>query len=233
MTFNLFNRLILWLKKIFHIHPKVEYKRRTVEVTPQPEEKSIKDIPPEEKTREVSQDGKKPVDMPLPEKKTTEVTLLPEQRPPGTPSEKEPQELSGEEILTTEPQIKYPPEEAKTEEKIIQKEEKDTLKPQKPYIKKAPTEERKGEPINPPVAERKSSSPKQRKTIYLGNTQRRRRSSTGTPRQPASDENVKKETAEKVPEEKEFATTVESPYVEINLDNAENLSDFTETTIQS
>ena len=236
---NLFSKFILWLKKIFHIQPKIEYKRRTVEVTPQPEEKTIKDTPPKEKTRKVSQDGKKPVYMPLPEKKTTEVTPLPEQRPLGTPSKKESQEPFGEEILPTEPsqgsdalpareieiepQIKYPPEEVKTEEKYIQKEEKDTMKPQKPYKKKVPTEEGKKEPIKLPTTpiETKTPSPKQRKTIHLGDTQRRKRSLTGTHQKPVSVENIEKETDVKVPEEKEFATTVESPYVEINLDNAE------------
>ena len=221
MTFNLFNRLILWLKKIFHIHPKPEHKRRTVEVTPQPEEKLIKDAPPKEKTREVSQDGKKPVDMSLPEKKTTEVTLLPEQRPPGTPSEKKPQEPSGEEILTPEPQIKYPPEEAKTEEKIIQKEEKDTLKSRKPYKKKVPTEERKREPIKSPTTERKMASPEQRGPIYLGPTQKRRRRLTGAQRKSPSDENIETEIVDKEPKEKELATIIESPFVEIDLDNAE------------
>lgn len=96
-----------------------------------------------------------------------------------------------------------------------------TLKPLKPYKKKLRTEETKVEPIKPPTTEREPSTLKQKKTIYLGNTQRRRRSLTGTPQKPTSNENVKKETAEKVPEEKEFTTTVESPYIEINLDNAE------------
>lgn len=214
MTFNLFNRLILWLKKIFHIHSKAEYKRRTVEVTPQPEEKSLKDAPPEEKTREVSKDGEKPVDMSLPEKKTTEVTLLTEQRPQETPSEKEPQEPPGEEILTPEQQIKYPPEDAKTEEK-------DTLKPRKPYKKKVPTEERKREPIKLPTTERKMAIPEQRKPIYLVPTQRRRRRLTGAQRKSLSDENIEAEIVDKAPKEKEFATIVESPFVEIDLDNAE------------
>lgn len=211
MTFNLFNRLILWLKKIFHIHPKAD-KRRTVEVTPQPEEKSIKDAPSEEKTKEVSQDGKKPVDMPLPEEKTTEVTLLPEQRPPRTPSEKKPQEPSGEEILTPEPQIKYPPEEAKTEEK-------DALKQRKPYKKKVPTEERKRETIKPPTTERKTASPEQREPIYLGHTQKGTRRLTGEQQKFPSDENIETEIADKAPKEKGFDTIVESPFVEIDLDN--------------
>lgn len=218
MTFNLVNRFILWLKKILHMRP--------VKVTPQPEEK----------TGEVSPEEGKPAEMPLFEKKTTEVTLLPEQRPPGPPSEKKPQEPSGEEILTTEPsqgsdafpaieietepQIKYPPEEAKTEEKIIQKEEKDTLKPRKPYKKKVPTEERKREPIKSPTIERKMASPEQRELIYLGPTQKRRRRLTGAQRKSPSDENIETEIVDKVPKEKELATIVESPYVEIDLDNA-------------
>ncbi len=186
MTFSLFNRLILWFKKIFHIHPKAEYKRGTVEVTPQPEEKSIKCALPEEKTREVSQDEKKPVDMPLPEKKTTE-----------------------------EPQIKYPPEEAKTEEK-------DVPKPPKPYKKKPPTEEREREPIKLPITERKMASPERREPIYLGPTQRKKLRLTGTQRKSPSDENIETEIVDnKAPKEKEFATIVESPFVEIDLDNAE------------
>jgi ribosomal protein L13E len=218
MTFNLFDRLVLWLKIIFHIHPKPEHKRRTVEVTPQPEEKSIKDAPPKEKTREVSQDGKKSLDRSLPEKKTTEVTLLPKQRPQGTPSEKKHQEPSGEEILTPEQQIKYPPEEAKNEEKIIQKEEKDTLKPRKPYKKKAPTEERK--PIKQPTIEKKPSSPEQKKTIYLGDIQKMRRRLTEAQWKSPSDENIGKELTDKTSEKKEFTTTVEAPFLEIDIDEA-------------
>jgi len=147
----------LWLKKIFHIHPKAD-KRRTVEVTLQPEEKSIKDAPPEE---------------------------------------------------------------AKTEEKIIQKEEKDTLKPRKPYKKKVPTEERKREPIKQPTTKTKIASPEQRKPIFLGPTQGRRRRLTGAQRESLSDENIEAEKVDKAPKEKEIATIVESPFVEIDLDNAE------------
>ena len=229
MTFSLFKRLILWLKKIFHIHPEAEYKRGTVEVTPQPKEKPLKCAPPEEKTRDVSQDEKKLVDVPLPEKKTTEVTPLPEQRLAGTPSEKEPQEPSGEEILTTEPsqgsdvfpakeietepQTKYPPKEAKTEEK-------DTPKPRRPYKKKPPTEETKGEPKKLPTTERNPSTPKQRKIIYLGDTPRRKRRLTGAQREPQSDEDIDNETTDKTAEEKKLTTRIESPFVEIDLDDA-------------
>jgi len=124
------------------------------------------------------------------------------------PAEEEPKEVSPEGEKTA----KAPPEEAKTDE------EKDTLKRQKPYKKKTPTEENKRKLIKSSTTERKLSTLKQRKTIYPGDTQRRRRRLTGAQRKSQSDEDIDKETTDKTLEEK-FATTVESPFIEINLDD--------------
>lgn len=97
---------------------------------------------------------------------------------------------------------------------------KNTLKQRKPHKKKVPTEERKRELIKPKTTEGKRSSPKQRELIYLGDTQRWRRRLTGAQRKFQSDENIDKEITDKTPEEKKIATTVESPFVEIDIDNA-------------
>lgn len=151
----------------------------------------------------------------LPERKPVELTQQPEETSIKiVPTEEKPGEVS---IAEEEKPVEGLLPEEKTID-IIQLTEKRPSKPPKPYKKKSLTEERKEESS---TIKRKMPSHEQRKTIHLGNTQRRRRSLTGMQRKPASDENIEKETTDKVLEEKEFLTTVESPYVEINLDNAE------------
>lgn len=113
MTFNLFNRLILWFRKTFCISPKVKYlvkkllakvlsKKKPVEVTQMSKEKSAKAVPPEEK----------PIKEKL-SKKPSE-----EEKPKEDKIEKKPQ----------------------TERPDMEKAKKEV---QKPYIKKKPTDERK------------------------------------------------------------------------------------------
>lgn len=143
------------------------------------------------------------------------------------------QEQSREKILTTqrsqgsdaslkeikaEPQIKYPIEDAKTEETIIKKEDTDSPKQQKPYIKKPSTEGKLPRKLT--TSEKRPFSPKQREPIDLGATQRRRRGSIKVQGKSQSDENFEKETNDKTLDEKEFAATVEAPFVEIDLDSA-------------
>lgn len=87
-----------------------------------------------------------------------------------------------------------------------------------PNRKKVPTEERKKEP---PTDKRKLPSNKQQKTIHLGNTQSRKGGLNVSKPTSPSEKNIETEVDDKAQKEKEFATAVESPYVEINLDNAE------------
>src|SRR4030042_2931934 len=103
MISSLFTRFILWLKKILHIRLETEHKVEPVKIPQQPEEKSIEVTSPGEKPRGTSPEEEKPAERPLSEKKTTEVTLLGEQRPPAISSEKEPREQLREEILREEP----------------------------------------------------------------------------------------------------------------------------------
>lgn len=187
-------------------------------------------------------------DAPLLERGTSEilseeepVAAIPPQGKPQFPSktsEKQTisnafQEQSREKILTTqrsqgsdaslkeikaEPQIKYPIEDAKTEETIIKKEDTDSPKQQKPHIKKPSTEGKLPRKLT--TSEKRPFSPKQREPIDLGATQRRRRGSIKVQGKSQSDENVEKETNDKTSVEKEFAATVEAPFVEIDLDSA-------------
>ena len=203
----------------------VPLEEKLLEVTPLPEE-GLPEIPSEEEpvVADLLKEKQPEVSSATFEKETL-TKVLPEPSREEVPKvgplkelEECPKHPKTMEEIETEPQINYYIEEVKTEDKIIHKEENETPKSQKPYKKKSPTEERKEEPS---TVKRKLPSHEQRKTIHFGDTQRRRRSLNGTHRKPASDENIEKGKANKAPEEKEFATTVESPYVEINLDNAE------------
>ena len=103
MALNLFSKFILWLKKILHVHPKVEYERATARVTPQPEEKLIRVVLVQERPSVTSSEEEKLAETALPEKKTTALAALPEPRALEVTSEIVPQEQSGEEILTKGP----------------------------------------------------------------------------------------------------------------------------------
>lgn len=156
MIFNLFNRLISWLRRIFHIHLKIGYRRETVETTLQSKEESTRN--------------------------------------------------SGD---------------AKAKGEVVQKEERDTLKLRKPYKKKVPTEEKKRELIKLSRTKVKVPSLKQRKAIYLSPTQRRRRGLIGVQQESVNKENIEAKMINRESKEKEFSTMVESPFIEINLDNIE------------
>lgn len=156
------------------------------------------------------------------DKKRLPAKGLPKRKPVGLPQQ--PEEISIKIVPTEGKPGKDSLSEGKpievtlTEEKTIDVTQTTEVRIPKPYKKKSPTEEDKEEL---PTVKRKLPGYKQRKTIHLGNTQRRRRSLIGKQRKTTSDENIEKETADKVTEEKEFATIVESPFVEIDLVNAE------------
>ncbi len=87
----------------------------------------------------------------------------------------------------------------------------------KPYKKGAPTEERKKELKKPSEDEKKASGFKQRERIDLGSIKRRKIRPTKQPQQPPEGD-IKRPV--KASERKETPTRVESPYVEIDLDEA-------------
>jgi len=217
INFNLFNRFILWLKKIFRIRPKAN------EVTRPPGKKSVKVTPAKEKPEEVSPAEEKPVEVPLSEEKTIEVTPLLGERPPEVPSEKKPVEAKPPEEKTPE----VPPEKetllkprletSEVELKIEHLEEEAKTKTRKPYKKKAPTEERKEERGKPPEKEKMPAAPKKREKIDLGSTKRKKLRPARQPQQLAE---ASIERSDKTSEEKEALRRVVSPFVEIDLDNA-------------
>ena len=203
----------------------VPLEEKLLEVTPLPEE-GLPEIPSEEepvvadllkeKQPEVSsvtfEEGT--FTKVFPEPSGEEVSKV----EPLKESEECPKHPKTMEEIETEPQINYYIEEVKTEDQIIHKEENDTPKPQKPYIKKPPPEKGKREPIEQPRIERKPSSTELKKTIDLGDIPKKWR--TRVPRKSQNDENIGWEKADKTQEERELAISIESPFVEINLDEA-------------
>ena len=190
MTLNPLSRFILWLRKLFHIRLEPKHKKEP------PEEKPGKVLLPEE--------------VPPPEENPLEVTPLPEERPPEIPSEKPVEakppegktpEVPRENIIETESQIGHPEEEAKT-------------KTRKPYKKKTPIEEREKEHRKPSEDEKKPGKPKLREEIDLGRTKGKK------PRPAKQPAGGSIERTGKASEGKETPTRVESPFVEIDLDEA-------------
>jgi len=180
MTFNLFNKFILWLKKIFSIFLKPKYEKKEPPVEVMPKKKLIELIPlPKEKQQGIPSE-EEPVESKPPKENTSEVPLK---------------------KMEIEPQIEHPAEEEKT-------------KKQKPYKKNAPTGGEK-ERRKPSEDKKKPSDFKQRKEIDLGDTQRRKSKSDKSLKQVSPSEKTNK-----VPKEKGVALRVESPFVEIDLNEA-------------
>lgn len=91
-------------------------------------------------------------------------------------------------------------------------------KPRKPYKKKAPTEERRKEHIKRPAAEKRLADLEGKKQIDLGDIQRKTPKSVKPLQQAPIGEEDKK--IDNVPEEKQITTRVETPFVDLDLDEA-------------
>ncbi|HOC78657.1 MAG TPA: hypothetical protein PKO31_08240, partial [Methanofastidiosum sp.] len=109
-----------------------------------------------------------------------------------------------------------PEEKSKNEIPPVESEEGGKTKTRKPYKKKAPTEERKKECRKTQEDEKKPASSKRRE-IDLGSTKREK---LKAPKQLPQSVEVVPERTDKTSEEKETPTRAESPYVEIDLDEA-------------
>ncbi len=236
ITFNLFSRLILWLGKTFSIRPRAKYTKRrlpvealsnkkSIEVTQTPKEEYAKVALAEEESIEkpkskerirAEEEILKKEKPPLPEKRTEE-KLSKEKEPP------EKEEPKQEKISTTEPSQKlheytnHPIIKERIEKKSQIEhlgQEKAKTETRKPYKRKTPAEGRKQEGRKPSENEKKSASPKRSKEIDLGNTKRKKLKST---KQPAE---VSIERTDKASEGKGTPARVESPFIEIDLDEA-------------
>lgn len=248
ITFPLFRKFILWLKKVLCIESNHE-KAPSSDVTSKGKPVEEAGLPSEIVSPKTSSVEKKLVEPSLLEGKTIETTPLHEKLTPDKKDssvanqprmelpvvskresnifEKQPRE----EILTEEqPQVSFkeikpqtvsPTEEAKANKEDTQREAKNLLELQKPYKKKVFAEERKREPIKTPITEAKPSPPEQKEAIYLGDTQRRRRKITSTRQEFQSDEDIEKVVNNRTSEGKESADTIGPPFVEIDLDSAE------------
>jgi len=210
MTFNLFNRLILWFRKTFCISPKVKYlvkkllakvlsKKKSVEVAQMSKEKSAKVVLPEEKPIEEEPTEK---EKSKEEIYTGDETLKEEKQRDQEKLSKKPseEEKPKEEKIEKESQTEYP-DKGKAKKEV-----------QKPYMKKKPTDERK----RPSENKNKQATPKRRKEIDLG----AKRKILKPIKQLPKVEKVSNKKNEKKFGEEEAPTRIESPIVEIDFDEA-------------
>lgn len=222
--FNIFSRFILWLKRVLRIQSKTKYKNK------EPPPKIISKKKPFEVTQTPRE---KSIEVPLPEKKITEVTPPSKEKPPksvekearvkivqdpsrGKKPRVEPSKKSETSLTTkeTETQIKPPTEEHKANGEN-RHEGKDTRKSRKPYKRKAPTEERKKERRKPSVNKKRRPDIRQKKEIDLGATERRKSKSARSLQQAPLDKE-----SQKISEKQGVIARVKSPFIEIDLDAA-------------
>ncbi len=207
--FNLLREFILILKKIFRSRSEPKFKkdfpeREAIEIPQPPEEENPEEvIPREEKIVEVPPSGKETEITPAPEGITPGPSLTKDEVGVKPPEEKKPElpPKPSEEVLKTE-SFRESKEEVKT-------------KSRKPYKKKVPTEERGKEHKMPPEDEKKPDVPIQRRKIDLGDIKKKKPRLDKKPQQSLV---VNVEKPDKAPEEKETPLRIESPSLEIELD---------------
>lgn len=198
MAFNLFNRFILTLKRVFHKIARYVQARKTL-VTMQPErlekEGQVSKIMPETPLEQVP-----PKAAPQTIREET-LAKIPSQVPQ--------EETRGEE---SEPELTE--ELTDIEPKKHTEDEKVTPMPRKPYRKKPPTEERKEESRKLSATEKKLPKLK-RWEIDLGDLLQKPRRIKGRPEVPLAE--IDHQAIDEGLEEKEVVTPVESPFVEIDV----------------
>ena len=225
MSLNLISVFMRWLRQILRIGLMKEspgeglLDREEVEITPSPVERF-------KETLEPGEPEEKPANIPALEEKTIEPIQCEEEAvQEETEGGAGAQEISIEIVQPEEKPIDFSEHEEKTTEPTqIQEEasgeEEDTVGPQRPYGKKSPTKERKGEPIRPPDIKKKPSTPEKREPIFLGDLMKRRRRLTEGRKESQKGEDAERGVTEKRLEEERVSTVIESPFVEIDLDNA-------------
>lgn len=189
---------------------KVLSKKKSVEVIQMSKEKSAKAVLPEERTigeefteKEKSKEEIHTEDETPKEEKQPEQEKLIKEKPS---KEKEPseEEKPKEEKIEKKSQIEHPDDKKAKTEKL------------KPYITKTPIEkeEKKKEERKPLENEKNPATPKQIEKIDLGRNKRKKLRSI---KQPIK---VNIERINKASEEKEIPAKIESPFIEIDLDEA-------------
>jgi len=165
--------------------------------------------------REKSPDGdlteKEQIAVALPPEETSKETLKPEEEPANIP-------LSGERVIIS------PEGEKATREKLEESAESEETPIKKgsgkPYRKKSPTEEKKGGTEEPRTSKGKPPVPDKREPIFLGDLSKRRRGSATERRESPKSEDAVKEITDNRSEEEKTSAAIESPFLEMNLDNA-------------
>jgi ribosomal protein L13E len=216
-----------WIKrKYFHKKAKIESEEKLKETDEKSKiESEVKpQIQKEGKTTVEKKEAKKEV----PEEREKEAEITEKSFPEPEPPEKE-------EITEEKPSEKKQKEEEKSEEPVeeILKERKEEQEPKeekkegkipkgegrKPYIKKPPTEESEKKPEKHPPTERKKIPERKKEAVDLGNASKGKYKRKTQPKQ--EDMEIAEERKEEKLEEKEIPKRIESPFVDINLDELE------------
>jgi len=235
MAINLLNMLLLWFKKILAVLSNQEFEQ----------ERPASSIPTEEKPLDVDEqhknDRQKGASVETPPRIMTEKesvyanagTARPEEQAVhasqlGTPEEKtmlqnpieatrgSPQKSKGTGDIGGE--IESPTQET-GEASAAQRPVSVAPKIAKPYKKKPITDRVKKEPIEPPEPKKSQSPPKEKRLIYLGDTQRTR-PRFSLAEKSEIDRTMKKESPDTESMQQEFANPVQSPFLELDVDEA-------------
>lgn len=184
------------------------------EVSPkiQPQEKREEK---KEVKEEVLEKREKEIEKTEETSKETQIIEM-EERVKGEPSEKKIKEEEGTEEPIEEILEELETEQEPKEEKKEEKTPKGTKR--KPYIKKTPTEESKKKQERLPPTERKILPEKKKEAIDLGNASKRKYKRMIKSTQ--DDKEIIEEKKEGKPEEKVVPIRIESPFVDINLDES-------------
>lgn len=202
MAFKLFNRFVLTLETIFR---RIIQYLRLRETRAETQPKML------EKKGQVSDTLTEPPEKEEMAPKATP-QLIEEEIPAGIPTWVAQGEPRGEE---SEPELTE--ELTDIEPKKHTEDEKVTPLPRKPYRKKPPIEERKEEPRKLSATEKKLPELK-RWEIDLGDLLQRSRPSKRLPR--GLEDERGSEMADRASEEKKVTASIESPFVEIDLDES-------------
>lgn len=202
------------------VYKKAKIKAKEIEERTKRKERIESEVSPQiqsQEKREVKEEvlAKREKEIEKTEETSKETKIIEmEERVKREPSEKKIKEEEGTEEPIEEILEELETEQEPKEEKKEEKTPKGTKR--KPYIKKTPTEESKKKRERHPPTERKILPKKKKETIDLGNASKRKYKRMIKSTQ--DDKEIIEEKKEEKPEEKVVPIRIESPFVDINLD---------------
>jgi len=208
-----------WIKReYFHRKAKIESEEKLKETDEK--NKIESEVKPQIQTEGKAKEEKKEAKKEEPGEREKEAEKTEESFPEPEPQEKEgiTEKKQKEEKRVEEPIEEILKEQEAEQEPKEEKEEGEIPKEEgrKPYIKKPPTEKSKKRPEKHPPTERKKFPEKKKETVDLGNASKGKYKRKKQPTQ--KDKEITEERTEEKLEVKETPKRIESPFVEINLD---------------